>query len=196
MAKLAVEEAFVDLLVNNAGIGVAGEFHKHNAAELSRLINLNVRSLTALTHALLPAMLERGAGGIINVASLGGHVPGPNQAAYYASKAYVISLSEAVAAEVAREGVRVSALVPGPVATRFHARMGAESSLYRWLVPALPPRAVAWWAWLGHGLGLRVIVPGFLNNAGWFFLRYLPHRMVVPVVGWLLKPRRRETRDA
>ena len=104
------------------------------------LVDLNVRALTRLTRHFLPGMRQRGRGGILNVASLGGYAPGPNQAAYYASKAYVLSLTEAIAAETAGEGVRVCALAPGPVDTAFHARMGAENAFYRYLVPPASAR--------------------------------------------------------
>ena len=126
---LASQGAYADVLVNNAGIGLSGPFHTHAPDAVLRLLDLNVRALTQLTHHFLPGMRTRGRGGILNVASLGGYAPGPNQGAYYASKAYVLSLTEAIAAETAGEGVRVCALAPGPVNTRFHARMGAEGAL-------------------------------------------------------------------
>ena len=110
---------------------MAGRFDEQSPEALAQLVDLNVRALTALTRHFLAGMRVRGRGGILNLASLGGYAPGPNQAAYYASKAYVLSLQEAVAAETAGEGVRVCALAPGPVNTRFHARMGAEGALYR-----------------------------------------------------------------
>ena len=106
-----------------------GRFTPIRRSDVLRLIDLNVRALTHLTRHFLPGMRVRGRGGILNVASLGGYAPGPNQAAYYASKAYVLSLTEAIAAETAGEGVRVCALAPGPVNTMFHARMGAENAL-------------------------------------------------------------------
>ena len=137
----------------------------------------------------LPGMRARRSGGIINIASLGGYVPGPYQAVYYASKAYVISLSEAVAAEAAGDGVRVLVVSPGPVATQFHARMGAERSLYRRLVPAATPASVARWALLAYALHLRSVAPGVVNTVLVPALRILPHRIVVPVVSWLLRPR-------
>ena len=107
------------------------------------LLDLNVAALTRLMHHVLPGMLARARGGILNVASLGGLVPGPYQAAYYASKAYVVSLTEAVAAENAGRGVRFMALAPGPVNTGFHAAMGAELSFYRQLIFALERGATA-----------------------------------------------------
>jgi short-subunit dehydrogenase len=140
---LTLNALHADILVNNAGVGVAGPFTSKSEPELTALIDLNIRALTLLTRRLLPGMLARGRGGIINVASLGGYVPGPYQAAYYASKAYVMSLTEALAEEVAGKGVRVLAVAPGPVQTNFHATMGADHALYRWLVPAAQPQMIA-----------------------------------------------------
>ena len=117
---------YLDVLVNNAGTGLAGPFLSHSPVELSRLITLNIETVTRLTRAVLPDMLARQRGGILNIASLGADVPGPNQAAYYASKSYVVSLSEAIASEVSGQGVRISALLPGPVETEFHEDMGAR----------------------------------------------------------------------
>ena len=135
-AALASHGAYADVLVNNAGIGLSGPFHAHAAADVLRLVDLNVRALTHLTHHFLPGMRVRGRGGILNLASIGGYAPGPNQAAYYASKAYVLSLTEAIAAETAGEGVRVCALAPGPVNTRFHETAWArENAFYRSFVP-------------------------------------------------------------
>ncbi len=123
------------MLVNNAGIGLSGRFDDHSHEEIEALLALNVTALTRLMRHVLPQMRARGRGGVLNIASLGGYVPGPHQAVYYASKAYVISLSEAVASELAGTGVRVAVVAPGPVATGFHAAMGAENARYRaWLL--------------------------------------------------------------
>ena len=116
--------------------------------------------------------------------------PGPNQAVYYASKAYVLSLSEAIAAETAGEGVRVSALAPGPVEhplPRPHG--GASARFYRYLVPPASAESVARAGYLGFALGWRVIVPGLVNPFLALAMRIMPHRIVIPIVGWLLKPR-------
>jgi short-subunit dehydrogenase len=114
---------------------------------------------------------------------------------YYASKAYVISLSEAVAAEVAGEGVRVAVLLPGPVETGFHADMGAEDALYRSLIPSMAPARVAGAAYRGFVLGQRVIIPGLMSKLNGGGMRILPHPVLVPLVGWLLWPRRGASRD-
>jgi hypothetical protein len=188
-ARLAERGYYTDVLVNDAGIGLAGALDEHDAADVQSLLDLNVTALTRLMHHALPGMLARARGGIINVASLGGLVPGPYQAIYYASKAYVISLTEAVAAENAGRGVRFTAIAPGPVNTGFHAAMGSEMSFYRQVLFSLSPERVANSAYRGYVLGFRVVVPGLLSKLMWPALRVLPHRLLLPLIGWLLRPR-------
>jgi short-subunit dehydrogenase len=185
---LAAQRAYADVLVNSAGIGLAGPFHAEGPENLMRLVDLNVRALTALTRHYLLGMRARGRGGILNLASLGGYTPGPYQAAYYASKAYVISLTEAIAAETAGEGVRVCVLAPGPVKTAWHDRAGAGAAFYRYLMPQ-SAASVARAGHLGYVLGLRVVVPGLLSPFLALALRIMPHTLTVPIVRWLLKPR-------
>jgi hypothetical protein len=131
-------------------------------------------------------MLARGRGGILSISSLGALIPGPHQAAYYASKSFVLSLSEAIRAEVAGRGVRVSVVLPGPVETRFHARMDAEGALYRYFLAAANPDRVAALAVRGYRLGRGVIAPGLVPTLAIAVLRILPHAITVPVVRWLL----------
>jgi short-subunit dehydrogenase len=194
-AALAQRRAYADVLVNSAGMGLAGAFLDQPPEAVLQLLDLNVRALTELMRHFLPAMRTRGRGGILNLASLGGYAPGPYQAVYYASKAYVISLSEAVAAETAGEGVRVSALAPGPVNTRFHEKMGSERSFYRILVPPASAKAMARAGYRGFAFGWRVIVPGIFNPFLALAMRVMPHRIVIPIIGWLLKPRGAGERD-
>jgi short-subunit dehydrogenase len=189
-AALAAHRAYADVVVNNAGIGLSGPFYQHAPEDVQRLLDLNIAALTRLTRHYLPGMRTRGQGGILNVGSLGGYIPGPNQAVYYASKAYVQSLTEAVAAETAGEGVRVCALVPGPVDTKFHERMGAENAFYRTLVPPSSAQAVARAGYRGYRLGWRITVPGLVNPFLALAMRILPHRIVIPIVGVLLQQRR------
>jgi short-subunit dehydrogenase len=185
---LAENSAYADVLVNSAGIGLAGPFHGQAPEEVMQLVDLNVRALTALTRHYLVGMRARGRGGVLNLASLGGFTPGPYQAAYYASKAYVISLTEAIAAETVGEGVRLCALAPGPVRTAWHDRAGAGAAFYRYLLPALA-ESVARDGYRGYRLGLRVVVPGLTSPFLALALRVMPHRITTPVVRWLLKPR-------
>ena len=187
--QLAERGCYMDVLINSAGIGLSGRFESHSEKDVVHLVDLNVRALTRWMRHALPAMLARGRGGILNVASLGGLAAGPYQAAYYASKAYVISLTEAAAWENAGEGVRLTVLAPGPVNTSFHEAMGAESSFYRQLVPALSPERTANSAYSGFVLGRCLIVPGVINTFMAVALRILPHTLLLPLVGWLLRPR-------
>lgn len=188
-AELERHGLYADVLVNNAGMGLSGDYTSQSLESLAALVDLNVRALSLLMRHFLPAMCVRGRGGVLNVASLGGYAPGPYQAAYYASKAYVISLTEAVARESRGLGARVAVFAPGPVRTRFHARMGAEGSFYRWVLPALSPSlaagsAVRWFEW-----GRTVITPGVIGPLTAIAMRLTPHPILVPIVGWLLKPR-------
>ena len=172
-----------------------GAFTSHDPAELDRLVELNIAALSRLTRAFLPDMLVRGRGGIINIASLGGFSPGPYQAAYYASKAYVISLTRALAHENRGMGVRFAVVAPGPVETRFHARMDAERAFYRRFLPALSPARVARATMFWYAQGSTVIVPGLFNTALALALGFLPGLLTIPVVALLLHPRDVE-RDA
>lgn len=194
-AALAAHRAYPDVLVNSAGMGLAGPFLDQAPEAIVQLLDLNVRALTTLSRHFLAGMRIRGRGGILNLASLGGFAPGPYQAVYYASKAYVLSFSEALAAETAGEGVRVSVLAPGPVNTGFHARMGAERAYYRSLAIAASPEGVARAGYLGFALGWRVIVPGLVSPFLALAMRILPHRIVIPIIGLLLKLRGRSASD-
>jgi uncharacterized protein len=188
-AALAERAWYLDVLVNCAGVGYAGVFEDQDPAELDRLLALNVGAVTTLTRHVVPAMRARGRGGVLNVASLGGYVPGPNQAAYYASKAYVCSLTEAVGAECAGSGVRVTVVAPGPVDTGFHARMGAENAFYRWLLPSSSAEGVARSACGGFRLGRRVVVPGVISTMMSIAVMVVPHWMTLPMLRLLLAPR-------
>ena len=117
---LAREQIAIDLLINNAGVGDHGVFATIDPERLNAMLDLNIAALTNLTRALLPAMIERKRGAILNVSSCAGFLPLPRMAVYSATKAYVTSFSEAVHAEVRKNGVTVTALCPGPVHTEFN----------------------------------------------------------------------------
>ncbi len=185
-ASLSKAGLYLDILVNNAATGLSGPFERQSQSDLDRLIALNISAVTQLTRHALPAMQARGRGGILNVASLGGYVPGPNQALYYASKAFVVSLTEAIAAECAGHGVRIAAIVPGPADTAFHANMAADDARYRLLLPSLSAERIARAGYRGFILGQKIIAPGLLTRPALVALRLLPHAITVPLVAWLL----------
>ena len=187
--SLAARGLHAGILVNNAGIGLGGPFAAHDADAIARLVDLNVRALSLLTRHFLPQMVARRSGGIINMASLGGYTPGPYQAAYYASKAYVLSLSRALASELRGTGVHVCVVTPGPVDTAFHARMGADTAPYRYLMRAMAADAVARATYRGWRLGFRVIQPGLLTPVMALLMRVTPWLILVPLVGILLGAR-------
>ncbi len=180
---------FADVLVNNAGMGLSGGFAGHDTVAITELIDLNVRAVSVLCRHYLPGMLKRGRGGIINVASLAGFAPGPYQGMYYASKAFVISLTRSIGWETRGQGVRVCVVVPGPVNTRFHEKMGAELSTYRQVMPGASAEAVARSAFRGFRLGLGVVYPGVATPVLALAMRLLPGIFLFPVIGLLLRPR-------
>lgn len=185
-AWLTEKRLYCDVLVNNAGVGQSGPFSASDPSGLDTLITTNIAAVARLTRAMLPDMLARGRGGILSISSLGALIPGPHQATYYASKAFVVSLSEAIRSEVAGHGVRIAVVLPGPVETRFHARMDAEGALYRHFLKAASPERVAALAIRGYRLGRGVIAPGMIPTLAIPVLRILPHAVTVPVVRWLL----------
>ncbi|MBV8789872.1 MAG: SDR family NAD(P)-dependent oxidoreductase, partial [Mycobacterium sp.] len=151
----------IDVLVNNAGFGTYGPFAEIEADREHNLVGVNVDALVRLTHAVLPGMLARGRGGILNVASVIAFQPGSYQATYGASKAFVLSLSQALWAETRGTGVTVTALCPGPTETGFVGALGSDVShtaIYKRL--AAPGPVVA--AGLrGLDRGRAVVVPGW-----------------------------------
>ena len=183
------KQYYVQNLVNNAGFGLAGPFAGHQPDEIHTMIDLNVRALTDLSRLFLPDMLARKAGGILNVSSMGGLLPGPYQAAYYASKAYVISLTQALSWECLGSGVHISTLAPGPVRTDFHATMGARSELYVKSGAGISAKKAARMGYSGFKCGQCLIIPSFLGQIGALALKILPHDLLMPVMGWFLKAR-------
>ena len=121
----------VDVLINNAGFGGHGKFHQRDLATEEQMMQLNMVTLTSLTHLYLQGMVARGSGRVLNVSSSAAFLPGPLQAVYYATKAYVNSFSQAIATELAGTGVTVTALCPGPVATDFQ-KAGDLEGLKMW----------------------------------------------------------------
>ncbi|MDZ4791008.1 MAG: SDR family oxidoreductase [Hyphomicrobiales bacterium] len=186
---LSQKNAYVFILVNNAGVGYGGEFASQAPEEMRRLIDLNMYALTELTRRYLPGMRSARHGGVLNLGSLGGFYPGPYQAIYYASKAYVRSLTNALAWEVWGSGVRFSVVSPGPVHTDFHQKAGVGNANYLKFPGIISAERVARSAYHGFFMRRRVIVPGTLVFIASVFSRAIPTFIITPFIGWLLKKR-------
>jgi len=178
----------IDILVNNAGFGLLGPFGYSSRAEELGMLQLNVVTLADLTKLFLPAMLMKGQGRILNVASTAGFQPGPFMSNYYATKAYVISFSVGLSEEVRDRGVTVSVLCPGPTPTGFRTRAGIRRSMLGGL-GGVDSRIVARVGFEGLMAGKLVIVPGVLNKLGTFVARHAPVGIVSRIVGRLQQKR-------
>lgn len=175
----------VDVLVNNAGFGDLGRFVGTDDERQVDMIGVNVTSLTHLTRLLLPGMLERRRGGVLNVGSTAGFQPGPNMAVYYATKAYVLSFSEALAHELRGTGVTVTCLAPGPTKTEFAERAGMDNALLFGSGAAMSSAAVANYGYEAFRSGDSLAVPGLPNKAGAFATRFLPRSFASKVAEYL-----------
>jgi len=171
----------LDVLVNNAGFGVYGLFAETDASAELEMLQVNVTALTSLTKLFLPGMLKRGHGRILNVASTAGFAIGPLMAVYYASKAYVLSFSEALANELEGTGVTVTTLCPGPTRTGFQQRgaMG-DSRLFRGQIA--DARSVALAGYRGLMAGKPLVIPGFRNKLIPLVVRLSPRSVMARVV--------------
>jgi short-subunit dehydrogenase len=187
-AWLAERGIAVDMLVNNAGVGIYAPFSETGPRHLADMLRLNVLALTALTRLLLPSMLSRGHGRILNVASLAAYLPGsPGWAAYAASKSYVLAFNRGLAMELRGTGVTTTALCPGPTATDFERDSGAvRTRLYRWL-PKPPVDAVARAGVRAALAGRVAVVPGLLNKALALGGELPPRRIALGVASGLME---------
>ncbi|MDX2187301.1 MAG: SDR family oxidoreductase [Opitutaceae bacterium] len=155
----------VDILVNNAGEGQWGDFIEIPLERDLKMIRLNLEAVVRLTKRFLPRMIERGYGRILNTASIAGFEPGPKLAVYHATKAFVLSLSEALATEVANKGVTVTALCPGPVDTDFFPKADMVETRAFQEANVMSPEEVAEIGYAATMRGERVVVPGGMNKA-------------------------------
>ena len=182
MADLEAAGEEVEVLINNAGFGLIGRFAKRDPKQLRRMIDLNVGALTDLCRAVAPRMIERKSGSILNVASTAAFQPGPNMAVYFATKAFVLSMSEALHEELKPHGVRVTCLCPGPTRTEFGEVAGFGGSGLFERVAMESPRVVE--------IGLKaldrnkaVVVAGALNRIGAASTRFAPRAVVRKIAG-------------
>jgi uncharacterized protein len=172
----------VDLLVNNAGFGLKGRFAELDAARQRQMIDLNIGALTDLCRAIAPGMIERKGGAILNVASTAAFQPGPGMAVYFATKAYVLSFSEALHEELRPRGIKVSALCPGPTRTEFGAvaGFGEKGAFDRYSADAA---SVVRAGLEGLDKNRAVAVPGLLNKVGAASTRFVSRRLVRKIAG-------------
>jgi hypothetical protein len=174
---LAKADAEPEFVVNNAGFGLFGAADVLDLNEQLAMIDLNVRVLTELSLAFV-APLQRRRGGILNVASVAGFLPGPGMAVYYASKAYVVSFSEALHRELKPRGVRVTVLCPGPVPTEFQGRAGVRGESFPRMITQTAER-VAQEGYRGLMASRRLVIPGFANKLVTFLLRLTPRQLAL-----------------
>jgi len=173
----------IEILVNNAGFGLSGAFVDSDLARELEMIQLNVVSMVIFTKLWAKEMVQRKGGKILNVASTAAFQPGPLMAIYYATKAFVLSFSEALAEELKESGVTVTALCPGPTATQFSKRAELEKSrLFKGgIVPVLDAATVAKIGYDGLSKGQCVVIPGLINRIGVFSVRLTPRKLVAQI---------------
>ncbi len=185
--RMLVEEIqsagiILDGLINNSGFGMLGPFQQCDFARMQGMIDVNISALTQLTRLILPGMIERKSGRILNVASTAAFQPGPLMAAYFATKAYVLSLSEALSYETRGTGVTVSCLCPGPTKTEFGQQAGADRTPLFDDKKIMSATTVAENGYRGMMAGKRVIVTGLWNRVLAFCSPMMPRNLVMGIV--------------
>lgn len=180
----------VDILVNNAGVGFYGRFDQVEPVRIEQMMGVNIVSLTNLTRLFLPEMIEKHEGKILNVASTAAFAPGPYMAVYYATKAYVVSFSRAIASELSGTGVSVTALCPGPTATNFQERARAKRNYLSGKLFMMDAQTVAKVGYKGLMDGESVVIPGWRNKAMVFLADIMPGYLVVAVIKYLQRKTR------
>ncbi len=183
--QLRREGTAVDILINNAGFGAFGEFAEMPDEEIFGQISLNITALTELTRLFLPPMIKRGSGRIMNVASTAGFQPGPLMAVYYATKAYVISFSEAIANEVHASGVTVTCFCPGATHTGFAQRAGNDKSRLFKQLGAMSAERVALDGYRAVMEGRGLAISGMHNWVVAQSARFAPRKMVAAISRWI-----------
>ncbi len=175
----------VDTLVNNAGFGTIGEFLESELARDQAMVRVNVLAVVELCKLFGWAFREQGGGRILNVASTAAYIPGPRMAVYYATKAFVLSFSEALYYEFKPYGITVTALVPGPTRTEFQARAGMKNVKLTKFLVMMNAAEVARAGWQGLKKGKRVVIPGIFNKLSVYSTRLMPRAVNARIIGWL-----------
>jgi short-subunit dehydrogenase len=187
--KLLQKKLTVEVLVNNAGYGLHGFFSETSLDDELAMIQVNITSLTHLTKLILPGMISRKSGKILNVASTAAFQPGPMMAVYYATKAYVLHFSEALTAETRETGITVSVLCPGPTRTQFQLRAGIGNSYLTNSKILMDAGQVAEAGYRGLMKGKTLIVPGYFNKISSQIHRFVPRRLIVKLIYNIQKKR-------
>jgi short-subunit dehydrogenase len=183
-AELMATNIHVDVLVNNAGFAAYGPFDETSWKEEKEMLQVNIMALTTLTKQLLPGMVKRNSGKILNVASTAAFQPGPLMAVYYATKAYVLSFSEAINYELRNTNVTVTALCPGATSTNFEKRASLEESrLFQ--AGAMDAHEVARTGYNALMNDKRLSIPGFKNKALAQIIRFLPRKTILGIVHYI-----------
>lgn len=185
-AQLAAQQIAIDHLINNAGFGTAGALLGRDAQSQQEMLQLNALAPLMLMRRLLPGMIERRAGGVLNMASVAGFFPIPFMATYAASKAFLLSQTQALAEELRGSGVRMMALCPGPVSTGFQQRAGYLLGPLERLAE-LSSEQVVRRALVAYQRGTLICVPGFLNKVEAWLPRIIPYRWAGAVVGAIMR---------
>jgi short-subunit dehydrogenase len=180
----------VDVLVNNAGLGAGGAFHESDPVRVSEMLQVNVVALTELTRALLPGMVQRGKGRVMFVASTAGFQPGPSMALYCASKAFVLSLGEAISYELRGTGVTLTTLCPGATHTEFSAvaKTGSSVLFDSPVASVMSSAEVARQGYRALAAGKRLHITGFINKLVAASGRFSPRAISLPITQAILKP--------
>lgn len=184
-AYLDANDLYCEVLVNSAGFGLRGPASVLPVTDQIGIIDVNVRALSEFTLHFLPEMVRRGQGGVINIGSVAGFTPGPSMAMYYASKSFVRSFSYALHQELRGSGVMVTCVAPGPVATDFLRKSGANRAFLFKALPKLTADYVAERAWRGFKAGRRVVIPGASAKLTAMTASLLPSAVMLPLIAKL-----------
>lgn len=178
----------IDVLINNAGVGEYGEYADKELAALERMMMLNMNALLRLTHLVLPRMLTRRSGAIMNIASMAGFQPTPYMSVYGATKAFVLNFSLCLWEEVRRRGIVITCVCPGPVRTGFFSRGGYETRMQDFTRLS---HSAEWIAEQSYRALLKkkpFVIPGRLNALAVFFQRFAPRWLTTRVAAFALRP--------
>ncbi len=184
--QLKNEKIDIDLLINNAGFGALGNFDELNWELQRDMIKVNVISLVYLTKLFIEDMKERGYGGILNVASTAAFQPGPRMAIYYATKAFVLNFTLAIAHELKNSKIKIMALCPGPTKTDFQTRAGMTEINLMKFTKFHTAKFVAEYGYKAFLKGKTIAIPGTLNKIYLYLIRFIPRKLVSSII-WFLK---------